>query len=88
MHQLYLEAYEPECGQVCCQRVAVHLQECNRSFGYPRSDTCKFCDELKIAIEKSSNLQLELAEHHFEVCEGYQAPEKTKNFQKQTLMFK
>lgn len=54
-------------------------EEFNLSFGYPRSDTCQLCDELKIAIStatppsKQDELRLQLSEHQLKASHGYQA---------------
>ena len=52
-------------------------EEFNFGFGYPRSDTCEKCDQLKIAIDSAQSadeqhqLQSELAEHHEKASQGY-----------------
>ena len=54
-------------------------EEFNLAFGYPRSDTCQRCDELKLAIANSQDeeerltLTLAQAEHQCKAGQGYQS---------------
>ena len=51
----------------------------NLSFGYPRSDTCQMCDELRLSIMSSTSdsdreeLSMQLAEHQLKASNGYQS---------------
>lgn len=81
MYRFYLEKYEPE--NEGSPRVKEWLyrkifnEEFNISFGYPRSDTCEKCDQLKMAADNAqssderSTLQAELAAHHEKAAQGY-----------------
>ena len=83
MRRLYLNKYEPEA----CDKPTVKewlyrktfVEEFNLGFGYPHSDTCQLCDELKIAIEAAlsetqrDELCSNLAAHHSKASQGYEA---------------
>ena len=53
-------------------------EEFNLSFGYPRSDTCQICDELRIAVASASaeaqdnELNSQLVEHQLKASQAYQ----------------
>ena len=54
-------------------------EDFNLSFGYPRSDTCQMCDELRLSIMSSTSesdreeLSMQLAEHQLKASNGYQS---------------
>ena len=74
--------YEPEADTPTVKTwlyQKIFNEEFNLSFGYPQSDTCQLCDELKIAIptatppSKQDELHLQLSEHQLKASHGYQA---------------
>ena len=83
MHRQYLEKYEPNVSSEEKPQVKEYLyrktfmEEFNFGFGFPRSDTCKRCDLLKLSIsatqseDEREQLQAELAEHHEKASQGY-----------------
>ena len=83
MYRLYLAKYEPEAGDNPVVKDWLYRKifniDFNLSFGYPRSDTCQVCDELKVAIdaapsqEHRDELQSTLATHHVSASQGYQS---------------
>ena len=84
MYRQYLEKYETNLGGGEKPQVKEYLYrkifntEFNFGFGYPRSDTCEKCDQLKLAIEaaqsveEQTELQKEQAEHQEKASQGYQ----------------
>ena len=86
MYRLYLEKYEPtvtETGDPPHVKEWLYRkifnEEFNLGFGYPRSDTCELCDQLKIASDSAQSsdehrlLMTELSEHHEKASQGYQS---------------
>jgi hypothetical protein len=82
MHRLYVASHEPESDKPAVMKWLYRKilnEEFNLSFGYPRSDTCQLCDELKIAIpsvmpaSKQDELHLQLSEYQLKASHGYQA---------------
>ena len=86
MHQMYVSKFEPGVRESGSQPQVkewlyrkIFNEEFNLSFGYPRSDTCETCDQLRVAIEASKSeaereeLQGELAAHQEKASQGYQS---------------
>ena len=82
MYRLYVAKHEPQADKPIVKEWLyrkIFNEQFNLSFGYPRSDTCQLCDELKIAIPNASlqseqdELRLKLSEHQLKASHGYQA---------------
>lgn len=85
MHRLFLGKYQPEVNLEDGDKPEVKEwlfrkifnEEYNIGFGFPRSDTCKKCDLLKVAGDNAktekerSEIQAELASHHEKAAQGY-----------------
>ena len=85
MYRLFLSAYETEAYADEPLYVVkewlyrkIFNEEFNLSFGYPRSDTCQLCDELRMAVASTSSetqrseLNSQLAEHQLKASQAYQ----------------
>ena len=83
MHRMYLSKNEPSVNDTYIVKEWLYRkifnEEFNLGFGYPRSDTCQICDELKMGIATASSetqrseLNLKLAEHQLKASQAYQS---------------